>query len=123
MTPETRRGMLLSVRVDSFEFLRGFAEILLDAGILRCLSPDRFELCDAPATRIFWQDEAEWYPCCAAHWPRGEQWTGSTPFRLHRVDFPVIHDKAVAWLAQQDAPTWQVLRVSEYDREGMVPGE
>ena len=123
MTPPTTKGMLLSARVESFEILRALSEQLLAVGILRCLSPERLELCDAPATLIFWQDEAEWYPCCSLHWPGGEQWTGSTPFRLHRVEFPVIAELASAWLAKQDAATLGFLRVSEYDRGGMVPGE
>jgi hypothetical protein len=73
-------GVDLTRYTATFADLRCAAESLIQVRALVCVSPNRHTRCDEPATRIFWQDQAEFYPCCDSHWPGGEQWTGSTRF-------------------------------------------
>jgi hypothetical protein len=73
-------GVQLKRWFSSFAEFRFFLRQLVRLQAVICLSPNRTERCDAPAIGIFFQDEAEWYPCCVAHWPTGPQWTGHTKY-------------------------------------------
>lgn len=58
----------------------------------------REKLCDRPATRIYWQDQAEWYPCCAEHFPYGaEMWSGHTRGWNRSASLPVL-PSAIEWI-------------------------
>ena|SRR5882757_7393195 len=74
-------GIQLKRWYSSFAKFKTTLYDLLRAEALICMSPNREERCDLPATRIFFQDECELYPCCGAHFPDGQQWTGSTRMR------------------------------------------
>lgn len=118
------QGLSIKRFFDNFQDMRAFLEAMVNDGIVRCLSPERDELCDDPATRIFWQDQAEWYPCCDEHWPvywmyelYEGQWTGSTPFTPCIIDVPVIADKASEWLAKLPSDTRVQITTVKYVRQ------
>lgn len=73
-------GIEVGRYMSHFADMRATADSLLRAGALVCVSPGRHARCDKPATAIFWQDEAEFYPCCDEHWPHCDQWCGNTRF-------------------------------------------
>ena len=110
--------MGLSIRryVRSFEQMKAFADQCVKAGIVVCVSPERSKRCDEPATRIYWQDRAEWYPCCEAHFPYMSQWCGSTSFYAHEMDLCVIPEKALAWLETLPVRERECIRKEQYER-------
>lgn len=113
------KGLSLSFHATSMNDLRRTLGKLVQAGIVRCVSPDRSSLCDTPAKDIFWQDQAEWYPCCGSHWPDEDQWTGSTRQRFPtEVDVCVIPELARTWLAALSDIDRCKFDEIEYDREG-----
>ncbi len=110
-------GLSLKIFVQSFHDMKYWVDRFRYAGILRCLSPERDHLCDNPVSRIFWQDQAEWYPCCVEHWPGPPQWTGSTRFHPHVMDLPVIAQKALEWLKTLDPEDRKRIKTEEYERK------
>lgn len=72
--------------------------------------------CSAPATHIFFQDQAEFYIRCEAHREHGEQWTGSTRWRPDSFSMNVIPGPALeAWLAALPPEARALVSVQEYD--------
>jgi hypothetical protein len=96
-TGERWTGVEARRHCKTFQELRAFVDEVIRARVARCLSPDRTELCDSPAVRVYWQDQAEWYPCCELHTVNQDQWTGSTHFRPHVVEIPLLADRAEEW--------------------------
>jgi len=94
----TNDGLTLIVSINDFNVMRAFMNRAMMAGIVRCVAPGRADLCDSAATHYFWQDAAEWYPCCDEHRESGPQWTGSTRFSPHDLEISVIRDLAEAWI-------------------------
>lgn len=128
MTDQPKDGLSLRMPVRSFQQMKHFVERAVRAGVVVCVSPERQELCDNPATMIYWVDQAEWYPCCSAHNPRlsyerdhpgwGDgQWTGHTRFYPYVLDLCVIPSKAEAWLATLSAEERSKIRKEWYVRE------
>ena len=109
-------GLALHRQVASFQEARTFAECCLRAGIARCVSPERAERCEDAATHIYWQDQAEWYPCCDRHAVSGPQWTGSTRWRALSVEVCVIADLAQAWLADLPREEQERIELEVYER-------
>lgn len=92
-------GLALKRVVKSFEEMKLWLDRAQVAGILRCVSPERKGLCHQVATKIHWQDQAEFYPCCDAHFPWGiGQWQGSTAFQMNMLELIVIPGLASMWL-------------------------
>lgn len=86
-------GYELIVRgVHGFDDARAQMQRLIRDGIVKCGQ------CDAPATHIFFQDQAEFYIRCDAHPESGRQWTGSTRWAPSAFSINVLKDKAEAWL-------------------------
>ena len=110
-------GLYLQIWVANFIDMKLFIDRCVRAGIVCCLSPERTQLCDNPATFVFWQDQAEWYPCCDEHDPGPPQWTGSTRFYPHHLELAVIPDKARAWLAGLSAEERSHITKHKYKRE------
>lgn len=110
-------GLSLNIDFRTFSEMRVFLHRLVDAGIVRCLSPMRHELCDEPAVMVFWQDQAEYYPCCEHHIEHGEQWTGSTRVVDGYLSICVIPDKAREWLALQEPALQGRIELTEYERD------
>lgn len=96
--------------MESFDQLEATLRASLQRRSLVCTSPNRHSRCDAPATRIFWQDAAEYYPCCGAHWPDGQQWTGNTRFRPHYATFLLFAERGDA------IEDGSAAKVNRYDR-------
>ena len=90
--------------------LSRFLRTMLYRRALVCTGPDRTERCDAPAVRIFWQDGAEWYPCCEKHWPEGSQWQGHTRFTGGSVPVNLFEER---FLAEDRSPGDTI---EKYDR-------
>ncbi len=109
-------GLTLGRFAPDLEQMKAFLYRCLEAGILPCTSPERTEQCDAPARSIWWQDGAEWYPCCDAHRPQGEEWTGSTRFQPGWLQLVVIADKAEAWLATLTSEEQGSIELERYVR-------
>jgi len=111
-----KKGLFLRLWVANFPDMQLFIDRCVRAGIVRCLSPKRKDLCDNPATFVFWQDQAEWYPCCYEHDPGLSQWEGSTRFYPHYLELPVIPGKAMAWLAGLSAEERSHITKRAYER-------
>ena len=111
-------GLRLSIRIKNFADVRYWLSRMTDAEILRCVSPERHELCDEAATGIYYQDEAEFYPSCDLHWPRHPQWSGHTRWRGYRIEVAVIPDKAQEWLASLNEEERKLITAEAYQREG-----
>lgn len=109
-------GLALHYRVGSFQEARAFVERCIAAGIARCVSPEREEKCDEAATHIYWQDQAEWYPCCDRHAVAGAQWTGSTRWRGRSVEVVVISDLAQPWLSDLPRDEQERITLEAYER-------
>lgn len=127
MLNRDKDGLALRMRVATFHQMKNFVERAVRAGVVVCISPERQDICANPATLIFWQDQAEWYPCCPEHDPRdysylggfdGGQWTGSTRFYSHVLDLCVIPGKAEAWLATLSAEERSEITKEWYKRDG-----
>lgn len=115
---EKQEGWELIVRnVNGFGHARMIIHDLVRAGIVRCLSPHREDLCDNPATSVLWQDQAEWYPCCDQHADYGEQWTGSTHWNPSAFAILVIPDKCREWLKALKPEDRKQYKVRKYERE------
>lgn len=112
-----KSGMLVSMYCRTFESLQIFVLDFVQSGSVRCLSPSRKKPCDNAATNVFWQDRAEWYPCCGDHLLEGPQWAGSTGFVPHRVELVVIPDKAEEFMNSLDERYRNDIQVEYYDRE------
>ena len=115
-------GLSLQIFVHSFADMKYWIDRFMGAKILRCLSPMRKEMCDEVATKIFWQDQAEWYPCCPKHDPGPPQWTGNTHFSLHVMDLPVIPEKAIEWLNTLESEDRKRISIEEYERKEIHDG-
>ena len=111
------QGMSIKARFRSFDRMWRFVTECVSKGFVRCVGPEREALCDVPARHIFWQDEAEWYPCCVPHWPGGYQWTGHTSWPGGYVELCVIPEKAEAWLASLPPKKRKRIKVEYYERE------
>ena len=120
-------GLEILVRVNGFHDAKDWMYRLVRAHIVRCTSPMRSTYCDHPATRIFWQDRAEWYPCCDAHWVGGDMWTGSTRWNPDVLSMLVLPEPARAWVAALPEAERPLVRLHEYDRTDyyalLKPGE
>lgn len=110
-------GMELVIEVRGFADAKLWIDRALVGGVLRCLSPNRTGLCEQAALSVFWQDQAEWYPCCDAHREYGEQWSGSTRWNPYEMSLLVIPEKAGAWM-EELAPEYRekIIKVEEYER-------
>ncbi|CAG0946261.1 hypothetical protein ANRL1_02876 [Anaerolineae bacterium] len=118
-----RDGLSIQIRVTRFPQMHQFLRRVIKAGIVRCDSPMRKQLCNQPATHVFWQDAGEWYSCCDTHRIVREnghpsrQWTGFTRFAPHMLDVPVIPDKAQAWIQTLGEFERAQIKYEEYARE------
>lgn len=97
-TPLPNYGFCIERECTGFEDKKFFLYRAVAAGVVRCISPERTGLCDSPAVRIYWQDQAEWYPCCAEHFPYGaEMWSGHTRGWNRSASLPVL-PSAIEWI-------------------------
>lgn len=96
--------------------MRAFVDDVIRAKIARCLSPERAILCDDPATSVFFQDAAEWYPCCEQHQIVNRQWTGSTRFTPHVVGIPVFPELAESWFHGLPVALKEITTLGRYPR-------
>lgn len=110
-------GLTLRRRVDGFHQMRWFVEKVVHAGIARCVSAERDDLCDNPATHVYWQDQAEWYECCDEHAMPYPQWSGSTRWTGNVAAVNVIPDLAFKWLDTLDAEELKLIKLAPYIRE------
>jgi len=85
--------MELTFRLGSLGELEDLLRSQLAKRALVCLSPNRKERCDTPATRIFWQDAGEWYPCCDEHWPGGSRWPDDPHFYGYTTQLIVFAER------------------------------
>lgn len=116
MDSEKQKGLSLKIFVYNFHDMKYWIDRFMSAKILRCISPERKEICDNTVTKIFWQDPAEWYPCCDEHMPGPPQWTGSTRFSPHMMDLPVFPKEAIAWLVTLESEDRAKIKTEEYER-------
>lgn len=86
-------GLELTFRVGSLGELEDLLRSQLAKRALVCLSPNRTERCDAPATRIAWQDAGEWYPCCDEHWTGGSRWPDDPRFYEYTTQLIVFAER------------------------------
>lgn len=116
-TAEGLDGLELRKHVNNWHEMRSFVEWVVRAGIARCASPERDALCNNPATRVYWQDQAEWYVCCDEHAIWHPQWSGSTRWHGSVASILVDPEKTEQWLKTLSPEQKQGLRAKWYTRK------
>jgi len=97
------------IKVKGFYDAKDWMYRILRAGIATCCE------CDAPAKRIYWQDQAEWYFQCEAHADYGDMWTGSTRWSGTVLSKRVLPDLAQAWVETLEPEERKRVKLKEYD--------
>lgn len=97
------------VKVNGFQDARHWIQRMVRAGIVECSS------CAKPATHVYWQDQAEWYPHCEDHRDSGDQWTGSTHWNPVDFGLTVLPEAAKAWHATLSPDEADCVTFEEFD--------
>lgn len=97
------------IRVSGFHDAKDWMYRILRAGIATCSS------CDQIASRIYWQDQAEWYFECGDHYTPHDMWSGHTRWNPSVFSKRVDPEKARAWIATLEPDERDRIRLQEYD--------
>jgi hypothetical protein len=109
---EVEMGLRAIVKVRGFTDARRWIERLVREGVVKCHGGD----CDACATHVYWQDQAEWYPLCEAHREHNPMWSGSTRWNPQSFGINLLPDVARKWYTELDSETQARIQLSEYDK-------
>lgn len=102
-------GLKIIIQVEGFANAKSWMYDLIRAGVVTCSS------CDKPATRIWWNDAAEWYFECGEHYTTAPMWTGSTRWNPSSFSKEVIPGLVQNWIATLPAEDQKRIRLEEYD--------
>lgn len=102
-------GLKIIIKVNGFAHAKSWMYDLIRAGVATCSS------CDKPATRIWWNDAAEWYFECGEHYTDAPMWSGSTRWNPRSFSKEVIPGLVQNWIASLPEEDQKRIQLKEYD--------